>query len=158
MFDGWRASRRAKATAQRGREERRRVIDDMRDAVDAADPGRVEPVTVRALSDALAGAAGHSLTEALDEHARAALTDFRTTLAADMDADAAQGLAEAIDAGWDANSNPNDLLEAIENWAAYLADPARDRAHMESVLWLTVLAHDDTEAALETVRQRLGVA
>ncbi|WP_154795974.1 hypothetical protein [Occultella kanbiaonis] len=158
MFEGWRARRREKAATQRSREGRQQVIDDVRDAVGAADPGRVEAATKQALDDALSGAAGRSLTGALDVHARTALPDLRATLDDAMDGQAVQRLAEAIDAGADATSTPNDLLEAIENWAAYLADPARDRAHLESVLWLTVLAHDDTAAALETVRIRLGVA
>ncbi|MBZ2198257.1 hypothetical protein [Occultella gossypii] len=158
MFDEWRASRREKAAAHRARDQRRQVIDDVRDAVGAADPHRVEPATKRALTDALAGTAGRSLVGVLDEHARTALTDFRAALEGVMDAQAAQRLAETIDAGWDATSSPNDLLEAIENWAAYLDDPAHDRAHLESVLWLTVLAHADTAAALQSVRLRLGVA
>jgi hypothetical protein len=158
MLDGWRASRREKAVAQRARQQRRQVIDDVRDAVGAADPGRVEQAAEHALTDALSGTAGRSLAGVLDVQAQTALADFRAALDGAMDPHAARRLAEAIDAGWDAASTPNDLLEAIENWSAYLADPARDRAYLESVLWLTVLAHDDTGAALETVRQRLGVA
>jgi hypothetical protein len=158
VLERWRARRQAKAKAKAdaSQQHRLRVIADVKDAVVAADPARVGPAAARLLAGAIASSPGSALARSLHGTAPSALAEFRAGLdeATPMGADTAEQLYIAVDGGWDQNAEASHLLEAIENWVEYLKDPTASAA--ESVLWLTVLAHDDEPAALQRVRLLLA--